>query len=143
MVKWLPPNGFTGKVHHLDARVGGTYKRHLQDVARLNAKPVSRHDGGRDCGRDRHVAEGLRHQIQALEQIGPTRIGSKARKRWVHFDEEEPAMITIVDGIHQQAKCLVVVAERRSAPLPDAPPPLPRPVPAPSVRPTWPEPPTR
>jgi uncharacterized protein YndB with AHSA1/START domain len=24
--KWLPPNGFTGKVHHLDARVGGTYK---------------------------------------------------------------------------------------------------------------------
>ena len=24
--KWLPPNGFTGKVHHLEARVGGTYK---------------------------------------------------------------------------------------------------------------------
>lgn len=24
--KWLPPNGFTGKVHHFDARVGGTYK---------------------------------------------------------------------------------------------------------------------
>lgn len=26
MVKWLPPNGFTGNVHHRDARVGGTYK---------------------------------------------------------------------------------------------------------------------
>ena len=26
MVKWLPPNGFTGKVHHMDARVGGSYK---------------------------------------------------------------------------------------------------------------------
>ena len=25
-VKWLPPNGFTGKVHHIDPRVGGTYK---------------------------------------------------------------------------------------------------------------------
>src|ERR1043166_700059 len=25
MAKWLPPNGFTGKVHHLDAKVGGTY----------------------------------------------------------------------------------------------------------------------
>ena len=24
--KWLPPNGFTGKVHHMDAKVGGTYK---------------------------------------------------------------------------------------------------------------------
>ena len=26
MVKWLPPNGFTAKVHHMDARVGGTHK---------------------------------------------------------------------------------------------------------------------
>ena len=26
MVKWLPPHGFTGKVHHMDARVGGSYK---------------------------------------------------------------------------------------------------------------------
>ena len=26
MVKWLPPNGFTGKVHHTDPRVGGTYR---------------------------------------------------------------------------------------------------------------------
>ena len=26
MAKWLPPNGFTGKVHHLDVKVGGTYK---------------------------------------------------------------------------------------------------------------------
>src|SRR5262249_10767638 len=26
MTKWLPPNGFTGKVHRLDAKVGGTYK---------------------------------------------------------------------------------------------------------------------
>lgn len=26
MAKWLPPNGFTGKVQHVDAKVGGTYK---------------------------------------------------------------------------------------------------------------------
>jgi uncharacterized protein YndB with AHSA1/START domain len=26
MAKWLPPNGFTGKVHQMDARIGGTYK---------------------------------------------------------------------------------------------------------------------
>jgi uncharacterized protein YndB with AHSA1/START domain len=26
MSKWLPPNGFTGKVHRMDAKVGGTYK---------------------------------------------------------------------------------------------------------------------
>jgi len=26
MVKWLPPNGFTAKVHSMEARVGGSYK---------------------------------------------------------------------------------------------------------------------
>ena len=26
MAKWLPPHGFTGKVQHLDAKVGGTYR---------------------------------------------------------------------------------------------------------------------
>src|SRR3954452_9544941 len=26
MAKWLPPHGFTGKVHHLEATVGGTYR---------------------------------------------------------------------------------------------------------------------
>lgn len=26
LAKWLPPNGFTCKVHHLDAKVGGTHK---------------------------------------------------------------------------------------------------------------------
>ena len=26
LVKWLPPHGFTGKMHHMDAKIGGTYK---------------------------------------------------------------------------------------------------------------------
>ena len=26
LVKWLPPHGFTGKMHQMDATVGGTYK---------------------------------------------------------------------------------------------------------------------
>ena len=26
MSKWLPPNGFTGRVHHMDVKVGGTFK---------------------------------------------------------------------------------------------------------------------
>ncbi|MDZ7841898.1 MAG: SRPBCC family protein [Gammaproteobacteria bacterium] len=26
MVKWMPPNGFTGTVHQMDARAGGAYK---------------------------------------------------------------------------------------------------------------------
>ena len=26
LVKWIPPNGFTGKIHHLDVWIGGSYK---------------------------------------------------------------------------------------------------------------------
>jgi uncharacterized protein YndB with AHSA1/START domain len=26
LAKWLPPHGYTGTVHHLDARIGGTYR---------------------------------------------------------------------------------------------------------------------
>ena len=33
MVKWLPPHGFTGKVHHMDAKVGGTYKMSFKNFS--------------------------------------------------------------------------------------------------------------
>src|SRR3954467_15122866 len=33
MAKWLPPNGFTGKVHHIDAKVGGSYKMSFTNLA--------------------------------------------------------------------------------------------------------------
>lgn len=33
MAKWLPPNGFTGKVHHMEATVGGTYKMSFTNFA--------------------------------------------------------------------------------------------------------------
>jgi len=42
MVKWLPPNGFTGKVDHVDARVGGTYKMSFTNFG----KGVSHSFGG-------------------------------------------------------------------------------------------------
>jgi uncharacterized protein YndB with AHSA1/START domain len=33
MAKWLPPNGYTGKVHHLEARVGGTFRMSFTNLA--------------------------------------------------------------------------------------------------------------
>jgi uncharacterized protein YndB with AHSA1/START domain len=33
VVKWLPPNGFTGKVHHLSAKAGGTYRMSFTNFA--------------------------------------------------------------------------------------------------------------
>ena len=37
MAKWLPPNGFTGKVHHLDAKVGGTSKMSFTNLPQTKA----------------------------------------------------------------------------------------------------------
>ena len=37
LAKWLPPNGFTCKVHHLDAKVGGTYKMSFTNFTSSNA----------------------------------------------------------------------------------------------------------
>jgi uncharacterized protein YndB with AHSA1/START domain len=33
MAKWLPPNGFTAKVHQMDAKVGGIYKMSFTNFA--------------------------------------------------------------------------------------------------------------
>lgn len=41
MVKWNPPHGFTGQVHHMDARVGGTYR-----MSFVNFASGQRHDFG-------------------------------------------------------------------------------------------------
>jgi uncharacterized protein YndB with AHSA1/START domain len=37
MVKWLPPNGFTGKMHQMDAKVGGTYKMSFTNFSSGNS----------------------------------------------------------------------------------------------------------
>jgi len=37
MCKWLPPNGFTGTVHEMDARVGGSYKMSFTNMTTGNA----------------------------------------------------------------------------------------------------------
>ena len=42
MVKWLPPNGYTGKVHHMDARVGGSHRMYLRISARAAAARIRR-----------------------------------------------------------------------------------------------------
>jgi uncharacterized protein YndB with AHSA1/START domain len=37
MAKWIPPYGFTCKVHHMEARVGGTYKMSFTNFSTGNA----------------------------------------------------------------------------------------------------------
>jgi uncharacterized protein YndB with AHSA1/START domain len=37
LAKWLPPNGFTGKVHELNARVGGSYRMSFTNFTTQNS----------------------------------------------------------------------------------------------------------
>ena len=37
MAKWLPPHGFTGRVHYIDAKVGGTYKMSFTNFSTGNS----------------------------------------------------------------------------------------------------------
>jgi uncharacterized protein YndB with AHSA1/START domain len=37
MAKWIPPYGFTGKVHHMDVKVGGTYKMSFTNFSTGNS----------------------------------------------------------------------------------------------------------
>jgi uncharacterized protein YndB with AHSA1/START domain len=37
MAKWLPPYGFTCQVHHMDAKVGGTYKMSFRNFSTGNS----------------------------------------------------------------------------------------------------------
>ena len=37
MAKWLPPYGFTCKVHHMDAKVGGTFRMSFTNFSTGNA----------------------------------------------------------------------------------------------------------
>jgi len=39
LAKWLPPYGFTCKVHHLDGKVGGTYKMSFANFATGGGHP--------------------------------------------------------------------------------------------------------
>ncbi len=42
LVKWLPPHGFTARVHHLEPQVGGTYRMSFTNFSR------NRHSDGFD-----------------------------------------------------------------------------------------------
>ena len=41
MTKWLPPDGFTGKIHEMDAKVGGGYKMSFTNFSTGNGHSFS------------------------------------------------------------------------------------------------------
>ena len=64
MVKWLPPNGFTGKMHHIDPQVGGTYEMSFTNFSTGKSHSFGGKFGipGPPCraGRPRYPGRGLK-----------------------------------------------------------------------------------
>jgi uncharacterized protein YndB with AHSA1/START domain len=82
LAKWLPPNGFTGKVHQMDAKVGGTYKMSFTNFTTgkshsfggtyLELKPNER-----ICYTDKFDAPGLPGEMRTTITLNPVACGTE------------------------------------------------------------------
>jgi len=82
LAKWLPPNGFTCKVHHLDAKVGGNYK-----MSFTNFTTGKSHSFGgtylelqpheRICYTDKFDAPGLPGEMRTTITLNPVFCGTE------------------------------------------------------------------
>lgn len=82
MAKWLPPNGFTGKVHHLDAKVGGTYKMSFTNFATgqshsFGGKYLELVPHERICYTDKFDAPSLPGEIRVTVTLKKVSVGTE------------------------------------------------------------------
>ncbi|HEX6271832.1 MAG TPA: SRPBCC family protein [Polyangiaceae bacterium] len=82
MVKWLPPHGFTGRVHHIKAEVGGTYKMSFTNLTTGNSHSF----GGeflelvpneRICHTDKFDDPNLAGQMQTTVSLKKVSVGTE------------------------------------------------------------------
>ena len=84
MCKWLPPRGFTGRVHHLDARVGGTYKMSFTNFSTQNSHSfggtyLELVPGQRIVRIDAFEAPGLPGEMKTTIELKKVRCGTEVR----------------------------------------------------------------
>src|ERR1051325_2756985 len=82
MAKWLPPNGFTGQVHHLDAKVGGTYKMSFTNFTTgsshsFGGEFLELNPGERMRHRDRFDDPNLPGEMQATITLRKVSVGTE------------------------------------------------------------------
>ncbi len=120
MVKWLPPHGFTGEVHQIDARVGGSYR-----MSFTNFGTGSRHSfGGRYLElvpneRIRHTDEfddpNLPGTMQVTVTLKPALVGTR-----VEIVQEGIPDVIPVDACHLGwQESLALLAQLVEAEIPD------------------------
>ena len=82
MVKWLPPHGFTGRVHALDARVGGEYRMSFTNLSNGQTHAWSGHfvemrPGERLVHRDRFDDPQLPGEMTTTVVFKPVSVGTE------------------------------------------------------------------
>jgi uncharacterized protein YndB with AHSA1/START domain len=120
LVKWLPPNGFTAKVHHLDGRLGGTFrmsftnfttgKSHSFGGTYLELVP-----GARLCYTDQFEDPNLPGTMQTTIQLKPVLMGTELDI----VQEGVPAMIPAEACYLGWQESLVLLGKLVEAEVPD------------------------
>jgi uncharacterized protein YndB with AHSA1/START domain len=82
MAKWLPPYGFTCKVHHMEAKVGGTYKMSFTNFTSGNGhafggKYVELKEGERIRYTDRFDDPNLPGEMQTTVSLQKVSVGTE------------------------------------------------------------------
>jgi uncharacterized protein YndB with AHSA1/START domain len=82
MAKWLPPNGFTGKVHEMDARVGGGYRMSFTNFSTgkshsFQGRYVELTPGERVCYTDRFDDPNLPGEMRVTVTLTKVSVGTE------------------------------------------------------------------
>lgn len=82
MAKWLPPNGFTGKVHEMDARVGGGYRMSFTNFSTgkshsFRGRYVELTPGERICYTDRFDDPNLPGEMRVTVTLKKVSVGTE------------------------------------------------------------------
>ena len=84
MAKWLPPHGFTGKVHEMDARVGGGYRMSFTNFSTGSSHSFGGHytelvENQRIAYTDRFDDPGLPGEMQITVELGASIVGTELK----------------------------------------------------------------
>jgi uncharacterized protein YndB with AHSA1/START domain len=82
LAKWLPPNGFTCTVHHLDAKVGGTFKMSFRNFTTGNSHSFGGQylelvPGNRLRYTDKFDDPNLPGEMQVTVELKPVSVGTE------------------------------------------------------------------
>ena len=122
MVKWLPPNGFTGKVHEMDARVGGRYRMSFTNFSTGTSHAFGGEfleivENQRLCYSDKFEDPNLPGEMETTIEIREVSVGTELNIVQTGIPEMIPAEACYL-GWQESLKLLTLLVE---AEIPDEP----------------------